>query len=268
MNRIKRRVIDTHTHVFPDSLAERAADRVVTYYGLEREGDGTVGALINGGELFDDICFVISSAAVNPRHVVNGNNFLLKTAKRDSRLIPLCSFHPDMNYNEGIKELERVKREGAKGIKLHPDFQCFPVDRESVFPFYRACAELGLPILFHAGDENSDLSSPERLYRVINRIPELTVIAAHMCGYQAWDEAEEVLIGTPVYTDTSDALIGLSPERLYRMIKKHGADRILFGSDYPLQLTVTAYNELDALPLTEDEKDKIYCGTAEKVFEL
>ncbi|HBR32419.1 MAG TPA: amidohydrolase, partial [Clostridiales bacterium] len=133
---------------------------------------------------------------------------------------------------------------------------------------YRTCAELELPILFHVGDQNSDISSPTRLYNVINRLPELTVIAAHMCGYQAWDEAEQVLIGTPVYTETSDALIGLAPERVYRMIKKHGADKVMFGSDYPLRLTGSAYDELDKLPLTEEEKQKIFYSTAKKVFGL
>ncbi|PKM62934.1 MAG: hypothetical protein CVU97_02860 [Firmicutes bacterium HGW-Firmicutes-21] len=268
MEKIKREVIDAHTHIFPDTLAVRAADKVVTYYNLTREGDGTADMLIKGGEPFENIRYVISAAAVKPEHVVNGNNFLLDAAKKDNRFIPLCSFHPDMDYNEGIKELERVKAAGAKGIKLHSDFQRFPIDREDILPFYQACADLALPILFHVGDENSDISSPTRLYRVISRLPELTAIAAHMCGYQAWNEAEEVLIGTPVYTDTSDALIGLSPERLYDLIKKHCTDRIMFGSDYPLAFTHSAYNALEALPLTEEEKENIYSATAKKVFGL
>lgn len=266
MKNIKREIIDVHTHIFPAKLAIRAADKVVEYYNLTREGDGTAETLIQGGETFENIRFVISSAAVKPKNVFNGNNFLLQSAKENNHFIPLCSFHPDMDYNEGIKELERIKKEGAKGIKLHPDFQNFPIDRENIFPFYKACAELKLPILFHVGDENSDISSPRRLYNVINHMPELTVIAAHMCGYQAWDEAEEVLIGLPVYTETSDALIGLEPERVYRMIKKHGADYIMFGSDYPLRLSESAYNELEKLPLTEIEKQKIYSKTAKKVF--
>lgn len=268
MDKIKRELIDVHTHIFPPKLAVRASDNVVNYYHLTREGDGTAEMLLRGGKDFELVRFVISSAAIKPANVVNGNNFLLESAKNESKFIPLCSFHPDMEYTEGFAELERVKNEGAKGIKLHPDFQNFPIDRENIFPFYQACADLKLPILFHVGDENSDISSPKRLYNVINRIPTLTVVAAHMCGYQAWDEAEDVLIGTPVYTDTSDALIGLPPERVYHLIKKHGAEYIMFGSDYPLRLTISAYNALETLPLTEEEKQKIYSGTAKKVFGL
>jgi len=266
--RIVQEVIDVHTHIFPPNLAVRAADNVVNYYRLTREGDGTAETLLKGGEAFENVRFVISSAAIKPENVVNGNNFLLKAAKADSRFIPLCSFHPDMDFDEAVRELERVKKEGAKGVKLHPDFQHFPIDRDDVIPLYEVCAELKLPILFHVGDEHSDLSAPTRLYRVINRLPNLVAIAAHLCGYQSWDEAEKTLIGTPVYTETSDALIGLPPERVYKLIEKHGADRIMFGSDYPLRLTASAYEALDALPLTEDEKEKIYAGTAKKVFGL
>lgn len=268
MEKIKREIIDVHTHIFPPKLAIRAADNVINYYKLTREGDGTAETLLKGGEAFENIRFVISSAAVKPENVVNGNNFLLESAKTESRFIPLCSFHPNMDFGEAVKELERVKKAGAKGIKLHPDFQHFPIDREDIFPFYEVCAELKLPILFHVGDENSDFSSPTRLYHVINRLPNFVAIAAHMCGYQAWDEAEAVLIGTPVYTDTSDALIWLSPERVYRMIEKHGADKIMFGSDYPLRLSISAYEALKPLPLSEEEKEKIYSGTAKKVFDL
>lgn len=268
MIKIKREIIDIHTHIFPPKLAIKAADKVVDYYSLTREGDGTAQTLLLDVKKFERIRFVVSSAAVKPEHVVNGNNFLLESAKSQPHFIPLCSFHPDMNITNGLRELERIKAQGAKGIKLHPDFQCFPIDREDILPFYKACADLDLPILFHVGDESSDLSSPIRLYNVINRLPELTVIAAHMCGYKAWDEAEKILIGTPVYTETSDALIGLPPERVYNLIKKHGADRIMFGSDYPLRMTYTAYTALDTLPLTEDEKENIYCVTAKKVFSL
>ena len=263
---IKREVIDAHTHIFPDKLAVRAADRVVTYYNLTREGDGTARMLLEGGKHFERISYVISAAAVKPEHVFNGNNFILQAAKENPEFIPLCSFHPDMGYKQGFAELERIKEAGARGIKLHSDFQGFPIDGGRVLPFYEMCAALSLPVLLHVGDKNSDLSTPSRVYNVINIISGLTVIAAHMCGYQAWEEAEEVLIGTPVYTDTSDALIGLSPERLYDLIKKHGTGRVMFGSDYPLCLAHSAYNAINSLPLDEREKEDIFSATAKKVF--
>lgn len=261
-----RKIIDVHTHVFPDKIAQRAADNVANYYSLKMEADGTVDKLLNGAQGLTDVRFVISSAAMKAEHAAAGNDFLLAAAAAQPRFVPLASVHPDMGAEAAIAELERVKALGAKGVKIHPDFQRFVVDREDMFPVYRACAQLGLPVLFHVGDQNTDASSPTRIRHIAERVPELTVIAAHMCGYSVWDEAEEQLIGTPVYTETSDALIGLTPERVYALIEKHGVDRVMFGSDYPLRTTFSAFRALDLLPLTEEEREKIYRVNAEKVF--
>lgn len=103
---------------------------------------------------------------------------------------------------------------------------------------------------------------------IADRVPELKVIAAHMCGYSVWDEAERELIGTPVYTDTSDALIGLPPERVYALIEKHGLDRVMFGSDYPLRTTRSAYDALMKLPFDEAEREQICRKTASGLFGL
>ena len=97
-------------------------------------------------------------------------------------------------------------------------------------------------------------------------MPALKVIAAHMCGYSVWDEAERELIGTSVYTDTSDALIGLPPERVYALIEKHGVTRVMFGSDYPLRTTRSAYDALMKLPFTDAEREQILLKTAADLF--
>lgn len=260
-----RRLIDVHAHVFPDKIARRAADNVANYYDLVMEADGTVAGLLAGAEGLD-ARFVISSAALKAEHVATGNDFLLDAAAAEPRFIPLASVHPDMGAAAAVDELERVKARGARGVKLHPDFQRFIVDREDMFPVYEACAALGLPVLFHVGDQNSDASSPARVRHIAERVPALKVIAAHMCGYSVWDEAERELIGMSVYTDTSDALIGLPPERVYALIEKHGVTRVMFGSDYPLRTTRSAYDALMKLPFTDAEREQILLKTAADLF--
>lgn len=260
-----RKIIDTHAHVFPDKIAYRASDNVGNYYGLPMECDGTVSMLLEGAKNLDAI-FVISSAALKPENVITGNNYILELARENSKFIPLCSVHPKQDGIES--ELERVKKAGAKGLKLHPDFQYFNLDDPKMISVYQTAATLDLSVLFHVGDENSDASSPTRLYKVMEKVPELRAIAAHMGGYLAWDEAERVLYGTGVYFDTSDALLSLSPERVVKQIRKHGADKIMFGSDYPLKSTHIAFEAFDVLPLTEEEKEKIYFKNAAKFYDI
>lgn len=263
---ISREIIDVHTHIWPDKVAVRAADNIVNYYSLSRQGDGSVAGLFEGAKDFDNIRFVISSATLRPDKAAIGNDFLIECADSDSRFIPLASFHPDMGFDAAVAELERCKEKGARGIKIHSDFQHFFVDDANAIEIYKEAARLDMPILFHAGDKTTDFSTPKRIRSVLDKLPELTVIAAHMCGYSVWDEAEKYLIGTPVYTDTSEALLGMDGKELYRLIEKHGVERVMFGSDYPLWHTVFSYNEIEAIGLSESEKDAIYAGNAKKVF--
>ena len=265
---ITREIIDVHTHIWPDKISVRAADNIVNYYSLPRQGDGSVNGIFKGAEGFDNIRFVISSATLKPdtAHAMVGNDFLIEAAKNDSRFIPLASFHPFMGFDEAVGELERSKSLGAKGIKIHSDFQRFYVDDENAIEIYKEAARLELPILFHVGDKNTEFSTPKRVRKILERIPELTIIAAHMCGYGVWDEAKEYLIGTPVYTDTSEARLGMDAKGLYELIEAHGVDKVMFGSDYPLWNTGFAFRQLEESGLSEAEKDKIYSGNAKKVF--
>ncbi len=267
---ITREIIDVHTHIWPDKISVRAADNIVNYYSLSRQGDGSVSGLFKGADEFTNIRFVISSATLKPdsEHARVGNDYLIDCAEKDERFIPLASFHPLMGFDAAVSELERAKARGAKGIKIHSDFQRFYVDDENAMEIYKEAARLNLPILFHVGDKNTDFSTPKRVRGILEKLPELTIIAAHMCGYSVWDEAKEYLIGTPVYTDTSEARLGMNAKELYELIENHGADKVMFGSDYPLWNTNFTYHELEESGLNEEEKNMIYCENAKKVFSL
>lgn len=263
---VSREIIDVHTHIFPDKIAVRAADNIVDYYSIPRQGDGTADGLFEGARDFENIRFVVSSAALRPDRAEVGNSYLLKCAQEDKRLVPLASFHPLMGVEAAQQELARAKGLGAKGVKLHPDFQHFDIDDPVAMEIYRFCAELRLPILFHVGDTKCDFSHPRRIVTVMEKVPELTVIAAHMCGYSVWDEAKKYLIGTPVYTETSEALLGMDAGGLYELIELHGIDRVMFGSDYPLWNTKFAFDGVEQCGLSESEKDLLYAENAKKVF--
>ncbi len=258
-----RSVIDFHTHIFPAKLASRAVANIGGYYSLPMNCDGTSDDLLKSKEELPNLRFVISSATLKPQNLVHGNDYLLEEAKAHPEFIPFSSFHPLLSEKEICAELDRVKALGAKGVKLHPDFQQFNLDEPSLYPAYRYCAELGLPILFHVGDITTDFSTPSRLYNLMDKIPSLTVIGAHMGGYQEWDMAEELLLGTPMYTEISDAITFLLPERLVSFIRRHGVERVMFGSDFPLRSSADVYAQFDALPLTEDEKEWVCHRSAE-----
>ncbi len=261
----KERIIDMHAHVFPEKIAEKATLAISAYYGVPMASIGTVENLIRQGALAGIKRFLIHSTATNPDQVRTINEYIAATVKSDKRFWGFGTLHPFSGDIGG--DGEHLASLGLLGVKVHPEFQNFTVDDEDVFSLYRFC-EGRLPILVHMGDENKDSSSPERLARVLDRFPRLTVIAAHMGGYMRWDEAERCLVGREVFFDTSSSLWKMEPELAVRFIRAHGAERILFGTDFPMWNHAEELKRFLNLGLTEAEEELILYKNTERLLGL
>lgn len=258
------KAIDFHVHIFPDSIAQKATDHVGEYYGIRMQGNGSVNQALEDGKEANLTKMVVFSAATKPEQVQDINQFIAENQKNHLEFFGFGTVHARQENIE--EEVERIMKLGLHGIKIHPDFQGFSIDDTAMYPVYDA-AQGRLPILFHMGDAHSDLSQPRRLRKIMELFPKLTVVAAHMGGYLAWDQAREYLYGTRAYLDTSSTLICVSPEKMKDMIRLHDSQRILFGSDYPLLLPSYALQQLKALHLAPSVWDKIVYQNAGALLE-
>ena len=121
----------------------------------------------------------------------------------------------------------------------------------------------------HMGDENCDNATPWRLAAVLDSVPGLTVIAPHLGGYTEWEDAKKYILGRKnVYLDTSSAIRFMEPEQARDIIRFHGADRVLFGTDYPLALHREELEIFDKIGLTEDEAENILWKNAYRLLNL
>ena len=155
---------------------------------------------------------------------------------------------------------------GLKGVKMHPDFQKFKADREEADKMYRA-TEGRLPILFHAGDYRYDYSSPFRIANVAKKYPKQIVIAAHFGGYSEWDKVADAYKGLDnVYFDTCSSLPFLTKEKAKELIDTFGAEKFLFGTDYPMWAPLEELERFMALPLSEREREMILGKNAEDLL--
>jgi predicted TIM-barrel fold metal-dependent hydrolase len=261
--------IDFHLHAFADKIAERAIGELqknLREGGLDDTAysNGTMSDTISYYEKHD-YCGVLMPIATKPSQMRVCNDWAAE--KNDKkRFWSYGSIYPKTTSAEELaavlSELERIKALGLFGIKLHPDYQTFYPDDESIFPIYEKCSELSLPIMFHAGFDpispNLTHATPDRLLRVIETFPKLTAIFAHMGGEDHWDEVEELLCGKNCYIDTSYCAENMESSQMERMIKKHGSKRVLFGSDFPWKDPVVIVNKINSLKLTEDELEDIF----------
>lgn len=255
-------IIDAHAHIFPDKIARKASDGISAFYGGMKVGyDGTLGALIEEGTAAGVDRFIVQSVATVPSQVRAVNGFISESVRKyPDKLIGFGALHPDFDDIAG--ETERIISLGLKGIKIHSDFQQFFVDDEFAYPIYEICADKGLPILFHVGDDRYDFSSPERLLRVVKRFPGLTVIAAHLTGWSMWDRGAELFEHSGVYADCSSSLYAMSPEHAAELIRKIGTDRVMWGTDYPMWGAAEELKRFERLPLSENEKEMILSKNA------
>ena len=259
-------IIDFHAHIYPEKIAEKASRVIGEFYDLPMCYNGSVQRLLESGSQINVTKYIVHSTATKPEQVESINNFIIEETKRHSEFIGFGTIHPD--YEDYENELSRITKAGLKGIKLHADFQKFQMDDEKMDKIYDAAGKQGLVVLAHAGDYRFDFSSPKRIASVIEKHPDLKFVAAHFGGYTEWDKSEEFLVGKNVFFDTSSTLFKLPIEKAMQMIEKHGVEKFLFGTDYPMWNHKEELERFSKLPLSEEEKQMILYKNASNLLDL
>lgn len=264
-------LIDCHTHAFADKIADKAVTQLIEYYKISTSFGGRLFDLITAANEANLDALIMLVAATKPEQLIPANNWALNLAqlspaqlqtqlgiKRIPKLIPFGTFHPDSPDWEG--EIARLKAAGIKGIKLHPEFQQIDLADPKLHPFWETVKD-DFILMIHVGDPvitPNNLSTPKKIAQIIHDFPEIQIIAAHLGGYCFWEEALTELAGKKVYLDTSSALSYISPELFHKIFNKHGSNRILFGSDYPLESPAQALKSFDQFPwLKGTDREKI-----------
>lgn len=260
-------VIDFHTHCYPEKLAERAI-AAVGVHGLNAAFDATIPGL-NRAMIDAGITYSVNLPLANTPDNTRGVN---SWAARNNQgpVYSLGSIHPEDPTPAAT--LKWIRSLGLKGIKMHPEYQHFSFSDRSLDPIWNACIEENLFVLTHAGMDIAftppPLSAPAELAEFHRRFPKLTLIAAHLGGMGMWDEVEQHLAGLPVYFDLAMIYGYLSAESTVKIIRQHGSERVLFGTDAPWASQKEALQWFMALELNEKERNNILYRNAAELLEL
>ena len=225
-------VVDIHTHVYPDKLAERATESVGDFYKVPMYRPGSVEGLLDSMRSGPVTHSVIYSVANKASHVETINNFIAETCSEHDEFTGFMTLHQD--YPDKEAEIARARSMGLVGIKLHPDSQRVDLDDERLLPVYEIARDEHIPLVIHCGDYRYDYSHPRRMKRVLRMFPGLVVDAAHFGGWSIYDYALEFLEEENCYVDMSSAQCYLGPRRTLELSKIYGIERVLFGSDFPM----------------------------------
>lgn len=261
------KIIDIHTHIYPGKIARKATDSVRDFYQIQgdRNMDGTVDMLLQRGCEAGISQYVVLPVSNTPSRVRSINSFILEQTHIHNEFIGFGTVHAEMD--ELSEEVDWILSMGLKGIKMHPDSQRFPIDDARLFPVYDAI-QGKIPVLFHMGDQRYNYSHPVRLRRVLDMFPGLEVIAAHFGGYSMYHTARELLWDTDCIFDISSSLMFMEKGEAERYINSYGAERMAYGTDYPLWDPVTEVKHFQNLKLTDSQFEQIAYKTAERVLKL
>jgi len=240
-------IIDAHCHVWPDRiaatvLAGRPAD-------LDARHDGTIAGLrrtMDEAGIDRAVCLGVAHAA--------------RTVQRTNEFVPFGTVHPELSPAVNLKSLQD---NGISGVKLHPLFQDLSLADPRVVDIAAALAQAGITVITHVGaggdTDANDRGSPQSLRVLLDAVPGLRVIACHFGGYHRLDEAEELLVGSRAVLETSwpPSTAGLDPGRVLKIIARHGAGRVVYGSDWPMTDPAAEIAAIRALGLPPEDEAAI-----------
>ena len=263
-----QKIINAHCHIYPDKIASRAVMGIKNFYSLDLSLNGKVSGLIEDGNKIGVTHYLIHSVATTPKQVKSINEFIAESVNTNPDIFTgFGTLHPDSeNLQEDFDYLIEL---GLVGVKIHPDFQRFAMNEERAFKIGEVVNEGNVPLMVHCGDFRYNFSNPDQVKPFLDKFPDIPFIGAHFAGWSVWSEAKEKLAGTPnLYVDLSSSLYDLSPEAAVDLIHAYGADKVLWGTDYPMWNSDSEMEYFNKLDLTEKERSQILYDNAAKLLGL
>jgi predicted TIM-barrel fold metal-dependent hydrolase len=278
-------IIDFHTHIVPpkvkqnrDEYARRCRSFASIYSDPKAKlatAEEIIAAMDKDGV---DVSVVLNYGWSTLSLCAEVNDYILESVSRyPKRLVGFCSVVPSEDEST-LKEVERCIKNGARGIgELRLDDHLLKKHSPAVLqPIIDIIIKNNLILLTHASEpvghqySGKGTATPDLLYTLITAFPDLKLVCAHWGGglpfYALMPEVKNALKN--VYFDTAASPFLYTPQVYSQVAQLVGADKILFGSDFPLIPQRRFLKEIAALDLPEDAKNKILAGNAKKLLGL
>jgi predicted TIM-barrel fold metal-dependent hydrolase len=276
--------IDFHTHVFPPQIKKNRNKYIeldpcfALLYSDPKAKIATADELIASMDKAGiDISVIANIGWTTHELCVETNDYIMESVSRyPERLVGFCAVQPQSQG--AAAEIERCAKGGIKGVgEMRPDIQLLDLSDElTMAPLVEALIKHKLILLTHASEAvghdypGKGNITPDVLYPFITSFPELTIVCAHWGGglpfYALMPEVKKAMAN--VFFDTAASPLLYTPEIYNQVIQLVGADKILFGSDYPLLAPSRLIKEIKALKLGEETENLIMSANARRLLDI
>ena len=257
-------IIDFHTHPFPAPEYNICCHR--DYCAMTPESTRTLMQTLG----ISRFCGSVIRAATGPiqwRDLRELNDHALALADYSGgAYIPGFHVHPSF-VRESCEEIERMSRLGVRLIGELVPYPCYSnwpcAYDDPAFSEILDCAEqYGMVVSFHSMNEDA-------MDRMVQAHPNLTFVAAHPGEYGEFSRhMERMRMSDRYFLDLSGT--GIFRYGMIRhAIDLFGAERLIFGSDYPTCSPAMFVGAVALDPiLTDSEREKIFSGNARRLLGL
>jgi predicted TIM-barrel fold metal-dependent hydrolase len=264
-------IIDFHTHIFPDEIAENAIKTLEVKANIKAYTNGTFEGLKQSMRENHIDYSIVLPVVTKPSQFETVNKYACSITGKDG-IISFGGIHPDTE--DYIQKLTSIKEMGLLGIKLHPDYQNTFIDDPKMIRLIQSAVDLDLIVVIHSGIDIGLLepvhSTAKRAAKMLSQVngKEPKIVLAHMGAYDDWDDVENYLAGKNVWFDISYSLGNMEDDQLVRIIRKHGPHHILFATDSPWGGQRETFDHLHKLGLTKQEFELILYQNAKKLLHI
>lgn len=262
-------IIDFHTHIFPDAIAEKTITSLKNKANIEPATDGTLQGLLDSMESFGVGMSVVLPVVTKPGQFQGINEFAHNLNKKfPGKILSFGGIHPDCEDYKA--QIDIIKNLGLLGIKIHPDYQGVMIDDVRYMNIIEYASSQGLIIVTHAGIDiglqDPVHCPPDRMRKVLDTIKPEKMVLAHFGGWQQWEEVYEYLAGENVYLDTAFTFDYIAREQFLKILNKHDKEKILFATDSPWSSATAGIAAVKELPVDAEKKEGILWRNAERLL--
>ncbi|SEM09870.1 hypothetical protein SAMN05444354_111154 [Stigmatella aurantiaca] len=249
-------VIDAHAHV---SLSSYGATEG---YLKQLEQSGIQQGIIGPGAMLDvRRMSAYLGGKLKPDNDVPDNGYVEQSFRAHPQLHGLACVDP--RAPQAVQTLEGYLRRGFRGLKLAPLVHPVPFDSPAVAGLVSFCGELGVPVYAHTGPHPG--ASTAGFAALAQRFPRTNFVLEHLGFGPADPEATAAANRLDnVFLETS---LG-SYLHIEESVKKAGAHKVLFGSEYPLSHPAVELKKILLLPISSHERERILGGNIRELLRL
>ena len=273
-----RKIIDAHVH-----LSEREDDALIRFAkmnGLRY----TMNELLNTMRRYGIRRGLLLSPPLKGQAILPNEEIITLCKQSEGLLSPVLTVEPASKKVKAAIKLAEQTRKYVKAFKVRLGYINASAESPVFRRLYDYAESENLPVLFHTGDtafSTGDLarSHPLTLDKLANQREQLTMVLCHF-GNPWFDDVAELIYKHPnVYADISglitpsDSYADRFVEWLAKKVSEAiyyagGAEKVIFGTDYPVTTHSETLALVSRLEVKESDKEKILSRNAERVFRL